>query len=119
VIIGDLNVAPDERDICNPKANLQTAGFTIKERTAHNQMMNECQLIDIWRRDNPSPIASSGKEGTYTFWNTRSGARDRNAGWRIDLALVSAASAASVVSATIITAVKGSDHCPIGITFIF
>ena len=34
--------------------------------------------VDVWRYANPDTL------DTYTWWDMKSGARDRNVGWRID-----------------------------------
>jgi exodeoxyribonuclease-3 len=44
-----------------------------------------------------------------------SGARARNAGWRIDYVMVSEALRASVKQANIHPDVMGSDHCPVSV----
>ena len=44
------------------------------------------------------------------------GARERNVGWRIDYVMISAALLPRLESASILSDVYGSDHCPVGIT---
>jgi exodeoxyribonuclease-3 len=46
----------------------------------------------------------------------KSGARQRNVGWRIDYFFVSENLLPSLTGAFIQPGVMGSDHCPIGIT---
>lgn len=115
LVIGDINVAPDERDICNPSANLNSPGYTPKERQVYRQYFEgQCGLIDVWRMKNPAPVGKSqGHNGVYTFWNLKSRARDRNAGWRIDLCLASANIATQ--ECFVCPQFRGSDHCPVGV----
>jgi exodeoxyribonuclease-3 len=46
----------------------------------------------------------------------KSGARERNVGWRIDYFFISVNLLSSVHDAFILPEVMGSDHCPIGVT---
>jgi exodeoxyribonuclease-3 len=121
IVIGDINVAPDERDICNPEQNLKSPGFTIEERKGFNQFITDNNLVDLWRYQNPVEPAnkSLGKDGIYTFWNTKSRARERNAGWRIDLCLVSSTLIdKQIIGPSVVhPGYLGSDHCPVSLTF--
>lgn len=119
VAIGDMNVAPDARDLCNPSGNLKTAGYTVEERKAWASMMAALDFVDVWRERSPvSPVKSQGHDGVYTFWSTRSKAYERNAGWRIDLAIMPRSQLANVAEAVICKQYLGSDHCPIGVAII-
>ena len=51
--------------------------------------------------------------GAYSWWSYRFNARKNNAGWRIDYFLVSDRIAGQVKSASILSEVYGSDHCPV------
>jgi exodeoxyribonuclease-3 len=62
--------------------------------------------VDTFRLFNDQPEQ-------YTYWDTMTGARERNVGWRIDYFFVSEALAGSVAGAGILQEVMGSDHCPI------
>ena len=135
IVIGDINVAPDERDLCNPSSNLKTPGYSPKERKAYQWMMaaassgeqqqSEDDLrrfdgyVEVYREKNPLlPVRSQGHEGVYTFWNTRSKARDRNAGWRIDHVLTTREMLDRVTQCLICPQYHGSDHCPVGVEVI-
>jgi exodeoxyribonuclease-3 len=65
--------------------------------------------VDTFRRFNQEP-------NQYTWWDMKSGARQRNVGWRIDYFFVSENLLPSLTGAFIQPEVTGSDHCPIGIT---
>jgi exodeoxyribonuclease-3 len=49
----------------------------------------------------------------YSYWDQKSGARDRNVGWRIDYFFVSPDIMKHVKDSTMLTNYYGSDHCPI------
>ena len=49
----------------------------------------------------------------YSWWSYRFGARERNAGWRIDYHWVSEPLRPRLVDAKILQDVVHSDHCPV------
>lgn len=119
-VLGDMNVAANACDIANPDSNTKRAGYTHQEREQFKQFLNS-GWVDMWREKNPIDDIdkSQGKNGVYTFWNTKSKARSRNAGWRIDYTLCNTSSYSSLSDAItpyILTDVQGSDHCPVGFT---
>ena len=103
---GDLNVAHQEIDLKNPKTNRKNAGFTDEERACFTKVL-ESGFIDTFRYFYPD------QEGIYSWWSYRFRAREKNAGWRIDYALVSSSLREKMVDAKIHTQVLGSDHCPV------
>ena len=105
VICGDLNVAHEEIDLKNPSSNRRNAGFTDEERGKFNELLS-AGFIDSWRMLNPDTVK-------YSWWSYRFQARQRNAGWRIDYFLVSSRFVDRVKSASILSDVFGSDHCPV------
>ncbi len=108
VVMGDLNVAPEEIDIARPAANRRSPGFTLEEREDFRGYVR-AGLVDVLRQRNP------GVRGLYTWWSARGGARARNVGWRLDIALVSEALVPRVREAAIHPEVLGSDHCPVSL----
>lgn len=106
IVCGDLNVAAEEIDLKNPKANLRNAGFTIEERDKMAKL-KESGFTDTFRFFYPD------KTDIYSWWSYRMNARARNAGWRIDYFLASSDLNEKLVSADIHTDVLGSDHCPV------
>ncbi|HEU4407021.1 MAG TPA: exodeoxyribonuclease III [Polyangiaceae bacterium] len=108
VVVGDMNVAPEEIDLARPAANRQNPGFTDEEREDFRGYL-AAGLVDVLRERNP------GVPGLYTWWTQRGGARARNVGWRIDLFLVSRELMPLVRDARIHPEVAGSDHCPISL----
>jgi exodeoxyribonuclease III len=108
IVVGDLNVAPEEIDLANPASNRRTAGFTDEEREDFRGYLR-AGLVDVFRERNP------GVKGLYTWWSMRGGARARNVGWRLDMFLVSKALVGRVREARIHPEIAGSDHCPISL----
>lgn len=103
---GDLNVAHQEQDLANPKANVGEHGFTDEEREGIAAMIS-AGFVDSFRHFTPE-----GK-GHYTWWTHWAGARARNVGWRIDYWFVSKKLLPKLKSASILAEVMGSDHCPV------
>ena len=107
VVCGDLNVAHEEIDIKNAKANRGNAGFTDEERGKFSELLKS-GFIDIYRHFYPD------KE-EYSWWSYMGKARENNVGWRIDYFICSKSIIDKVENPVIYTDVFGSDHCPIGI----
>lgn len=105
---GDLNVAHEEIDLANPKANIGKHGFTNEERERFGDFVN-AGYTDVFRRDNPD------KKEAYSWWTHWANARARNVGWRIDYWMASKAIAGKVKNPQIHPEVMGSDHCPVSI----
>ncbi len=103
---GDLNVAHEEIDLKNPKANRGHAGFSDQERAAMTRALGS-GFIDTWRYFHPDTT------GVYSWWSYRFHAREHNAGWRIDYFICSERLKDRLVSADIHTDIMGSDHCPV------
>lgn len=117
LVIGDLNVANDPCDMANPVPNSQIAGYTDEEREQFKKLLSS-GWIDTWREQNPL-TSSQGKDGVYTFWNTQSRARSRNAGWRIDYVLCDEKHyQREKIKPFILCDVMGSDHCPVGVEIV-
>jgi exodeoxyribonuclease-3 len=55
----------------------------------------------------------------YSWWDQKSGARDRNIGWRIDYGIITSDLLPYLKSAEIHSEQMGSDHCPISLTLEF
>lgn len=102
---GDLNVAHKEIDLKNPKANEKNPGYTIEERTAFSELL-ENNFIDTYRYKYPDSVK-------YSWWSYRFNARANNAGWRIDYFVVSDRLKEKVEDSKIHNDIMGSDHCPI------
>ena len=109
IICGDMNVAHEEIDIKNAKANRGNAGFTDEEREKMTKLVAS-GFIDTFRYYNPD------KE-LYTWWSYIGHARENDVGWRIDYFLVSKSIIKRIKDTMIYTDIMGSDHCPIGIDY--
>lgn len=109
IICGDMNVAHEEIDIKNAKANRGNAGFTDEEREKMTKLLAS-GFIDTFRYYNPD------KE-LYTWWSYIGHARENDVGWRIDYFLVSKSIIKRIKDTMIYTDIMGSDHCPIGIDY--
>lgn len=107
IVCGDLNVSHHEIDLANPKTNLKTAGFTIGERDNFGKMLENIDLIDVFRFLNPA------KKECYTFWSYMRNAREKNIGWRLDYFLISKRWMKKICDCIIRSEVHGSDHCPV------
>jgi exodeoxyribonuclease-3 len=109
ILCGDLNVAHEEIDLKNPKANVRKAGFTIEERNKFSLLLAE-GFKDTFRTLYKDTI-------TYSWWSYRFHARENNAGWRIDYFVVSDDFMPRVKDSIIDTNILGSDHCPVKLVF--
>ena len=107
---GDLNVAPADIDVWDPRAAHGGTHVSPPEREAFARL---CRfgLVDVYRDRHPEP-------GRYTWWDYRAGMFHKNFGMRIDHLLVTVPLAQRVVAAEIDReARKGkpipSDHAPL------
>lgn len=105
ILCGDLNVAHQEIDIKNPKANHMNAGFTDQERGKMTRLL-ESGFVDSFRFLHPDTVK-------YSWWSYRFHARENNAGWRIDYFILSDALKERIAGAEIHNEIFGSDHCPV------
>ncbi len=88
VWLGDLNVAPEEIDVHDPKRLVKEVDFHPEARAALARAM-AWGLTDVVRQLHP------GEAGLYTYWDYRvPGALERNVGWRVDHILATAPLAA-------------------------
>lgn len=106
IYCGDLNVAHQEIDLKNPKANRKNAGFSDKERAKMTELL-QSGFTDSFRYLYPDAT------GAYSWWSYRFNARANNAGWRIDYFIVSERIAPNITEAKIHNNIFGSDHCPV------
>ena len=112
VLGGDFNVAPEDRDVWDPRACHGGTHVSPAERQAFARV---CQwgLTDAYRLHHP-------EAGRYTWWDYRAGNFHKNFGMRIDHLLVTMPIRARTVWAEIDReARKGkpipSDHAPLSI----
>ena len=105
IYCGDLNVAHEEIDIKNPKANRRSAGFTDEERNKMTELLDS-GFIDTFRYFYPEEIK-------YSWWSYLGHAREKGIGWRLDYFIVNKEMIKNIKDSTILDDVEGSDHCPI------
>lgn len=107
ILCGDLNVAHNEIDIYNARANRGHAGFTDEERAKFTDLLAS-GFVDTFRKLHPDTVR-------YSWWSYIGHARDNNIGWRLDYFVVSESFFPKVKESYIYDDVLGSDHCPIGL----
>ena len=107
IMCGDLNVAHQEIDLKNPKANQNNAGFTNQEREKMTKLLKS-GFIDTFRNIYPE------RQEAYTWWSYMGKAREKNIGWRIDYFIASDRIKTYIKDAIIYDKIMGSDHCPVG-----
>jgi exodeoxyribonuclease III len=108
-LLGDLNVAPDDRDVHDPKAWDGQVLVSDAERAAFRALL-ELGLKDGFRLFEQA-------EKSFSWWDYRMMAFRRNAGLRIDHILLSAAAAQDCAACAIDKAPRKSerpsDHTPV------
>lgn len=107
IIAGDYNTAHKPIDLARPRENEETSGFLPIERAWLDRIVS-MGYIDTYRTFHDGPDA-------YSWWSFRSGARQRNVGWRIDYVFVTQDLLPHVTEAHIHPSVLGSDHCPVSV----
>lgn len=109
VVLGDFNIAPDDRDVHDPEAWFGQVLCSPPERAALKRIL-DLGFSDSFRMHDDNA-------GQFSWWDYRQAAFRRNLGLRIDLVLVSAALRDAVTSAGIDrtprTWDRASDHAPV------
>jgi exodeoxyribonuclease-3 len=108
-VLGDYNVAPEDRDVHDPAAWAGQVLCSDAERAALASLVG-LGFVDAFRRfEQP--------EKSFSWWDYRMAAFRRNLGLRIDHVLLSPALAASCTACTIDVAPRKlerpSDHTPV------
>jgi exodeoxyribonuclease-3 len=109
VVLGDFNIAPEDRDVYDPEKWGDSILCSPAERAALKALL-DLGLSDVFRQfDQP--------ENTFSWWDYRAAGFRRNAGLRIDLILASESLArncnASYVDREPRTWERPSDHAPV------
>ena len=108
-VLGDMNVAPEDRDVHNPKRWEGKIHVSEPERAALRTVL-DAGLVDAFRLF-PQP------EKSFTWWDYRLKAFERGWGLRIDLAMLTPALAKRCTGCTIDLAPRKrerpSDHAPV------
>ncbi|MEO7477989.1 MAG: exodeoxyribonuclease III [Lysobacteraceae bacterium] len=110
VVLGDFNIAPDDRDVHDPIAwNDDSILTSTAERSALRK------LLALGLHDSYRLLHDEG--GVFSWWDYRQAGFRRNLGLRIDLVLVSDALRSACVAASIDREPRSweraSDHTPV------
>jgi exodeoxyribonuclease-3 len=113
VVLGDYNIAPEDRDVHDPSAWEGGVHVSAPERAALRALL-DAGLVDCFRRfEQP--------ENSYSWWDYRMLAFRRNHGLRIDLILANRDFAEKCVACHIDKAPRRlerpSDHAPVVAAF--
>jgi exodeoxyribonuclease-3 len=109
IVLGDFNIAPEDRDVHDPTAWVGNVHVSEPERAAYRKLL-DAGLVDVFRNfDQP--------EKSFSWWDYRAAAFRRNHGLRIDLILATTALATRCVGSYIDReprrAERPSDHTPV------
>jgi exodeoxyribonuclease-3 len=109
VVLGDFNIAPDDRDVYDPEKWGDDILCSPLERQALGEVL-ELGLTDVYRNfEQP--------EKAFSWWDYRRAGFQRNAGLRIDLILandaMNAACQSSYIDREPRTWERPSDHTPV------
>lgn len=109
VVLGDFNIAPEDRDVHDPELWRERILCSTPERQALHEML-DTGLVDVFRN-----FEQPGK--SFSWWDYRAAGFRRNRGLRIDLILASRALAEKCTASCIDTGPRGherpSDHTPV------
>ncbi|MDR3387788.1 MAG: exodeoxyribonuclease III [Rudaea sp.] len=109
IVLGDFNIAPDDRDVYDPTTWHEQILCSTPERTALKS------LLDLGLHDSFRLFTPDG--GHYSWWDYRQAGFRRNLGLRIDLILASDAlrrrCRAATIDRTPRTWERPSDHTPV------
>ncbi|MDR1867275.1 MAG: exodeoxyribonuclease III [Treponema sp.] len=108
ILCGDYNIAHNPIDLAQHEKHADDAGYLPEERAWIDSFLH-AGYVDSFRFMHPN------ESGCYSWFSYRSGARQRNRGWRIDYLCVDEELAPSIKKASILAGVCGFDHNPCSI----
>jgi exodeoxyribonuclease-3 len=116
LVCGDWNIAHEQTDLKNWRANQRAAGFLPEERAWMSRVFGpEGGYTDVVRRLHPD------QHGPYSWWSYRGRAFDNDSGWRIDYQAATPGLAARAVTARVERAAthaeRWSDHAPVTVRY--
>lgn len=106
VLVGDMNVAREERDVHPTLRRPMQIGQTPNERAQLEHIIGE-GLVDLSRQFHPDD------DQLFTWWAPWRNMRPRNIGWRLDYVLCSSALAQRAASCEVSPDFGTSDHAPV------
>jgi exodeoxyribonuclease III len=113
VVAGDMNIAPEDRDVYDPAAFVGGTHVTAEERGRLAALIDG-GMVDAYRAVHPDEVQ-------FTWWDYRAGNFHKGLGLRIDLALVSASLAPRLTACGMVRdyrkGSKPSDHAPLLVEF--
>ena len=110
ILCGDWNIAHQEIDLKNWRANQKNSGFLPEERMWLSKVLDEVGFIDVFRLLNNEP-------DQYTWWSNRGQAWANNVGWRIDYQIATPGIASKARKVSIYKTERFSDHAPLIIDY--
>jgi exodeoxyribonuclease-3 len=113
LVLGDFNIAPEDRDVHDPQAWAGSVHVSAPEREALGDLLR-MGFADVFRQFDQPPQ-------TFSWWDYRAGALRRNNGLRIDLILASTLLAPQCTGCRIDrlarSGERASDHAPVIASF--
>ncbi len=113
VVLGDFNIAPEDRDVHDPEGWKGNVLVSNDERNALKKIL-DLGLVDTFRQFEQA-------DNIFSWWDYRAGAFRRNKGLRIDLVLASKRLAEKCRSSDVDieprTLERPSDHAPVSAVF--
>ncbi|MFJ6542246.1 exodeoxyribonuclease III [Streptomyces sp. NPDC091385] len=117
LVCGDWNIAHQQADLKNWRANSKSSGFLPEEREWLSRVLapEDGGYVDVVRALHP------GVTGPYSWWSYRGRAFDNDSGWRIDYHLATAGLAVRAVKGYVERAAthaeRWSDHAPVTVVY--
>lgn len=108
VVLGDLNIAPEEKDVSHPAKMQSYAGFSSQERESYAALLSPI-LVNAYRQANPHAPGYTWIGQNYTTYNP-------HYGMRLDHILISPSLAPYLTSSKIHPEILASDHIPLSAT---
>jgi exodeoxyribonuclease-3 len=109
VVLGDFNIAPEDRDVYDPEAWRERILCSTPERAALQKIL-DLGMTDVFR-------LFEQEDGSFSWWDYRAAGFRRNLGLRIDLILASASLASTCTACSIDKEPRRlerpSDHAPV------
>jgi exodeoxyribonuclease-3 len=113
LVLGDFNIAPEDRDVHDPQAWAGSVHVSAPEREALGDLL-QIGFADVFRQFDQPPQ-------TFSWWDYRAGSFRRNNGLRIDLILASTQLAPRCTGCRIDRLARAgeraSDHAPVIASF--